>query len=174
MAHLLIAGLPGAGKTFFCRWLASEHGYVHVETDRSQTDELVTQLLDPAPCNVKPAAEGLKGRGPDVVLEWGFAPSQLGKVRQVIRSGFDHWWFGGDESAARLAFLDRGDVPEAAFDRQLGHIKRSWERIEPVFDSRTLETVTTAPMSGYRHVPPAELFGLMSATRQVDDRSVCW
>jgi hypothetical protein len=119
-------------------------------------DPLTSDVL-----NVQSVAEALVARGPNIVLEWGFVPGLLGKVRQPIRNGFEQWWFTGDEVAARRAFLV-GDIrlDEALFDRQLESIHDSWERIAKVFDGHILDVVRSAP-EGFAHLPPDEIFRLM-------------
>jgi hypothetical protein len=165
MAYLLIAGLPGAGKSYFCRWLQDEAGYVFVETDRVvQTDGAVRQLLSSDTLNVSWAASDFISRGADVVVEWGFIPELLGKVRQLVRSGFEPWWFGGDEMAARQAFMERGTVPEAAMKTQLAAIHEAWDRIVTVFAGHDLSTVELVG-GGYRHLPPSEIMDLMEERR---------
>src|SRR5271157_4492309 len=137
MGYLLIAGLPGTGKTEFSRWLAETHQYVHIEVDAAlETDPAVQLLLHRDVFNVGGVAENLKARGPDVVLDWGFVPSLLGRVRQLVRAGFEPWWFTGDEGAARQSFLESARAPEGLFDLQLADIHASWPRIEKVFDGR--------------------------------------
>lgn len=162
MRHLLVAGLPGAGKSTFCRWLRDMHGYIYVESDHAEGDADVASLLDSSPGWVHEAGVHILRRGSKVVLEWGFAPRQLGKVRQVIRAGFEPWWFGGDECAARRAFLDRGDVSAEAFEIQVADIKGSWARIERVFQGRVLEAVGAAPGVAYRHARPDNLLEIMN------------
>ncbi|MGA3353689.1 MAG: hypothetical protein ABSD85_10955 [Acidimicrobiales bacterium] len=162
MAHLLIAGIPGTGKSGFSRWLADTHGYLHVEVDAAVENDPVVQLLVHRDVfNVLGVADNLKARGPDVVLDWGFVPSLLGRVRQLIRKGFEPWWFTGDEDAARRAFLDSARAPEALFDLQTADIHSSWRRIEKVFDGHMLNVIGSTP-EGFSRVAPAEVFRMMT------------
>lgn len=170
MAHVLIAGLPGAGKTHFCRWLEADRHYHHIEADHAAVFDPAVQLLVAAgTVNVSRSAESFKARGPDVVLEWGFPPPALGRVRQLVKAGFEPWWFGGDEGAARLAYLARGDRPVEAFDGQVASIRASWVRIARVFDGRVLETVRAAG-SGFAHLPPEEILLLMGERMRSGER----
>jgi len=167
MAHVLIAGLPGTGKTDFSHWLHTTHGYVHIEVDTAlESDAAVQLLLHRDVFNVLSVAESLKARGPDVVLDWGFVPSLLGRVRQLIRTGFEPWWFTGDEDAARQSFLANGVAPERLFDLQLADIHASWPRIEKVFDSRILNVLGSNP-DGFACLSPEEILETMGE-RQPD------
>ncbi|MFZ2057020.1 MAG: hypothetical protein WAV54_06400 [Acidimicrobiales bacterium] len=165
MAHLLIAGVPGTGKTNFSRWLRDTHEYVHIDVEKSWVnDPVIRFLLDRDVINVESVAENLKARSPNVVLDWGFVPALLGRVRQMIRKGFEPWWFTGDEDAARRAFLGRGTMTKDLFNIQMARIRDSWVRIEKVFDGRMLDVIHPAP-GGYEHLPPEEVFRLMGHNR---------
>ena len=165
MAHLLIAGLPGTGKTEFSRWLADTHGYLHIEVDTAlENDPAIQLLLHRDVFNVLKVAENLKARGPDVVIDWGFVPALLGRVRQLVRTGFEPWWFTGDEDAARRSFLEAARAPEELFDLQVADIHVSWARIEKVFDGGILNVVRSSP-GGVARLAPDEVFQMM-ATRQ--------
>ena len=167
MAHLLIAGLPGTGKTDFSHWLHTTRGYVHIEVDTAlESDAAVQLLLHRDVFNVLGVAESLRARGPDVVLDWGFVPSLLGRVRQLVRSGFEPWWFTGDEEAARQSFLTNGVAPERLFDLQVADIHASWSRIEKVFDDHILNVVRSSP-DGFVQLSPEEILQMM-AEKQPD------
>lgn len=162
MAHLLIAGIPGAGKTSFSSWLSDAHGYVHVDVDAAvEEDPVIQMLLHRDLLNVQELAEILLSRGPDVVLDWGFVPSLLGRVRQLVRKGFEPWWFTGDEKAARQAFLAAGKAPEQLFDLQLGDIHASWPRIEKVFNGHILPVIGSSP-EGVSRLQPQDLYRRMA------------
>ncbi|MGA2529829.1 MAG: hypothetical protein ABSG36_11780 [Acidimicrobiales bacterium] len=166
MTQLLIAGLPGTGKSEFSRWLKETHGYLHIEVDSAVENDPVVQLLVHRDVfNVQGVADNLLARGPDVVLDWGFVPSLLGRVRQVIRRGFEPWWFSGEEDAARLAFKQSARAPEALFDLQLADIRSSWARIGKVFDDRVLDVVRSTS-DGFVCLEPAEVFEMMAERRR--------
>lgn len=97
MALILLSGRPGAGKTETGRWLATEHCYVHVETDvewATWGQALCTADILAGATAVRNRARAL---GPDVVIEWGFRVKLLPCVRQLRMVGFETWWLDGDE-----------------------------------------------------------------------------
>jgi hypothetical protein len=154
---LLIAGLPGAGKSQFCRWLAQEHDFVHIDTD---VDPVINELASQNQRVVLSAATGLIGRGPRIALEWGFRPAFLPQVRAVIGAGLSPWWFGGSEAAARRSYRQRvrGDHRAMqAFETQLGAIHMEWTGIAEVFEGHILPVVDLGPT----YMPPDEIYRLI-------------
>jgi len=121
---LLIAGLPGAGKSHFCRWLAAECEFAYIETD---SDPVIDALAARNLRVVVAAASELKDRGPNVALEWGFRPTFLPQVRAVVDIGFDPWWFGGNEAAARRSYSTAfGVSPEQRVPSRRNSPRSSW------------------------------------------------
>ncbi len=57
--HILIAGIPATGKSFFCRWLAREHKYEHWDFD--------VMLVDPSKYQqaLQPLMGALESSTPD-------------------------------------------------------------------------------------------------------------
>jgi hypothetical protein len=154
VSALLIAGLPGAGKSQFCGWLAQEHGFAHIETD---VDGVVTALAANDLRVVLAAATELKERAPEVALEWGFRPEFLPQVRAVIGAGFDPWWFGGSEAAARRSYarrVRRDHGAMRAFETQLAAIRREWAGIAEAFEGHILPVVDLGPT----FMPPEDIY----------------
>jgi hypothetical protein len=149
VTSLLISGLPAAGKSTFCAWLALEHGFVHVETDvLFGRDPVVNALAAPDPRTAASAATALMERGPEVALEWGFRPSLLPQVQAVIGAGFDPWWLGGSEPAARRSYGKRTQREAGAmraFEVQVAAIGAAWDSIARVFDGRVLSAIELGP-----------------------------
>jgi len=151
---LLIAGLPGSGKSQFCRWLGQQHDFAHIETDM---DPVINELAANDPRVVLAAATRLKDGAVNVALEWGFRPEFLPQVQAVIGAGFNPWWFGGSEAAARRSYRQRvrGDhAAMHAFETQLRAIQKEWVRIAEVFEGHILPVVDLGPT----YLPPEEIY----------------
>jgi hypothetical protein len=121
--HLLIAGIPGTGKSTFTRWLINHHHYVRCPFGE-----------EPGPTFWADINEARATR-PNVVIDWGFPVSCLPAVRTLIASGVKPWWFDGDRDAALQSFLARPDHPatRADWDRQITAIQQHWNEIKVVF-----------------------------------------
>lgn len=121
---IVVAGIPGTGKSTFSRWLAVEHGFVHQDVDAQGV----------------PSDETLANR--PIVIDWGF-PSHEAALSSCIsliegwkESGARLWWFDGDRGMAFRSFMRRGTVPKQAWDYQLLGINKNWAKIEAVTDRR--------------------------------------
>jgi hypothetical protein len=157
VSTLLIAGLPGAGKSHFCRWLAAECDFAYIESD---SDPVTGALAARDLRVVLAAASEIKDRGPNVALEWGFRPTFVPQVRAVIDIGFDPWWFGGNEAAARRSYslrVRRDPRAISAFETQPAAIQLSWADIAEVFQEHILPAVDLGP----RYMPPEEIYRVM-------------
>jgi hypothetical protein len=147
MALVLLSGRPGAGKTTFASWLATQRGFVHVETDAewSSWGKLVcVQSLDAAVVTHNLA----RTLGPNVVIEWGFKTALLSCVHLLRSAGFDTWWLDGDEAAARQGYVSRrGASPSvmAAYTAQVEEIGAAWPRLERFYGDHIIRTVTAGP-----------------------------
>lgn len=76
MTLLLIAGLPGAGKSEYCKWLDRDHGHQRVEFDvQAQLRTSFAGLIGASgnAARARDAVRRLSELGPSVVLEWGLA-----------------------------------------------------------------------------------------------------
>jgi hypothetical protein len=109
VAHVLIAGIPGTGKTAFARWLVDHHGFVRCpageEPDEAFSSEVLEALVHPR-----------------LVIDWGFPANEphltecLAFIESLIKRGVRAWWFDGDRNAAHASFRDRGTVSHAAWE----------------------------------------------------------
>lgn len=91
---------PGPSKSTFTRWLVSEHGYVRCPS-AEEPDPTFFDEIDRARKTHK-----------DVVIDYGFPLGQLNRVRSLIASDIEPWWFDGDRDTALQVFLARMGHPE--------------------------------------------------------------
>ena len=126
---MLIAGIPGAGKSTFGRWLADEHNLDHIDLDREP------YRLDPTTW------------APRTVLDWGFLLATLPFVRSLVADGVEHWWFDGDRDAAHESFGSRKDHPgnEGAWRIQLAAVEEHWDEIAALFAGRIIDVISAGP-----------------------------
>lgn len=157
MAHILIAGLPGAGKSSYCHWLAEHHGYVHIDVDHCTNDEVVLSLKDQRPGAVVASAKLMRAKGQDVVLDWGFPSERIGQVRNLGYEAIDHWWLGGDEDAAHQSFTARGTVDEATHRVQMQGIHRRWPQLTNLFRSNMIDVISPGPV----FMSPEDIYRVM-------------
>ena len=155
MPLVLLSGQPGTGKTAFANWLTENRGFVHVETDAEWNTwgPLVSvQGLEKA-IETRNRARAL---GPDVIVEWGFKVALLGCVRYLRASGFESWWFDGEEEAARQGYIRRrGDSHSVmtAYQVQVNEIQAAWPQLERFYGDHIIRTVGAGPT----YMPPNDI-----------------
>jgi hypothetical protein len=175
---LVVCGIPGSGKSTFCRWLVSTQ-WVWVDTDevfRSPlADPVVYEVLGRLPVDVDRLVGHLGARADNVVMEWGFQPlAYMDAIERLVTANVSAWWFDGDREAARRAYESRhhGDqAAMAALDLQMDRIELRWQRIEAAFHDRILITVGPGP----RHLAADAMFeAVVAATlaRPAEDLGV--
>src|SRR5260221_7211366 len=130
---ILVSGIPASVKSCSGRWLERERDFLHLDVETAGVLEKHGLRLE---------WDALFQEGPlrliarltrSTVIDWGFPPAFLGTVRTLVGAGVQPWWFGGDRTAARQAFITRGAGIVAAFDQQMNNIAREWPAIEPAF-----------------------------------------
>ena len=120
----MVAGIPGTGKSTFCRFLADNHGFAFCEVDRMPQwpDKTVWEdLLRRSRREFVARFRELHPKG--AVLEWGFVPEQAPLARELIEAGMHPICFAGDYARARELFVARGTVSSDLFDLQVGKIQ---------------------------------------------------
>lgn len=134
--HLLISGIPGTGKSTFARWLASEHGYVRCPSGAEPGSTFFSDIDEARRASDK------------IVIDWGFPVGMLNRVRSLIASGVEPWWFDGDRDAALQSFLARAGHPgrKADWDVQLRNIDEHWAEIAGTFNDRILDVIARGPV----------------------------
>ncbi len=129
---LLIAGIPGTGKTCFAEKFAKKFDFLHHDLEVQQAQTLNRFDADPT----KFIGELLNEKK-NVVVTWGFAPDcerSVVLVKQIRSAGFKLIWFDGNRPAAlrkfqkraeRAAALGRASAQEIDFYRQMYRIETS-------------------------------------------------
>jgi hypothetical protein len=137
--HLFIAGVPCTGKSLLGGWIDKNCGYIHIDAERAggadfdnagvhrEWDELI------ASGRADNFAAAVRHLGKPIVLNWGFPMHFAFVVTALQAARFSAWWFSADRAQARSAFLKRGGIPVALFDRQMKEIERQWLLIERLF-----------------------------------------
>lgn len=146
--NILVAGIPGSGKTTFCQWLEREKGFVHLDFDELLQARGTEQKLALIRCLGHTAEEFLSAisrQEQPIAIDWGFPLEGLSLVRLFKQSGFAIWWFDGDRNAARESFVQRGTVPLERFTVQMQSIEEEWSRIEDVTGDNIINVVTAGP-----------------------------
>lgn len=113
--HILIAGVPGTGKTTVGDYLQKNFGFVHYNFEDSA---LALYAQDPRGFITKALAQE------KIVITWGFMPyGHTDHVVEIKKRGFTLIWFDGDRDAAFREFMKRGTVSEQAYKIQMLNIE---------------------------------------------------
>src|SRR6266568_3336978 len=125
---LLVAGVPGTGKTTFCQCLQRNEGWIHLDIDwldRSKPwpNEQLRQSWCQAISTNSAAifSEACKRTG-NVVIDWGFPVRCISFVQGLTSHGVKVLWFDGDVEEAKRVFIGRGTVCVEAFERQMSDL----------------------------------------------------
>jgi hypothetical protein len=145
--HILIAGIPAAGKSTFCRWLSREHQYVHWEFDQMLADpraypKEVEPLLEMICASGAEQIEALTKQLPErLVIDWGFPPKNIGTVSVLKAAGFRIFWFDGDRARARQDYIARGTASIQMLDIQMPEIQEAWPQISALFRPNMIDVL---------------------------------
>jgi hypothetical protein len=143
--ELFIAGVPATGKSWLGRWLAENHGYVHIDAERDNGADLDRAGVHPewddllSTGRATKFVRAIKSLQDPVVVNWGFPTRYLYVVRALQVERIPAWWFNAPRSLARNAFIARPGIDVVCFDRQMNDIEREWLLIEFVFKPRIVE-----------------------------------
>ena len=146
--NILVAGIPGSGKTTYCQWLEQEKGFLHLDFDellngRGTRPKL--SLIQHLGHTAEEFVCAISGKKQPIVIDWGFPVGGLTLVRLFKESGFAIWWFDGDRNAAKESFVQRGTVSLDAFTAQMQSIENGWLPIKDVIGDNIINTVTAGP-----------------------------
>jgi hypothetical protein len=164
--NILVAGIPGSGKTTYCQWLEQEKGFLHLDIDELLQDRSTEQKLALIDCLRHTAEKFLRAISKleqPVAIDWGFPPWLLSLVELFKVSGFSIWWLDGDRDAAKAAFIQQGTPGRSleAFAVQMKSIEQDWPRIQEVFEDNIIYSVS----AGRTHAAPEYIYGRMFSRR---------
>jgi hypothetical protein len=165
--HFLISGIPASGKSTFCKWLAEEKGFLHLDVEKTGVLDrygLATAwaTLFDASVTAAPFIEALDKFKRPVVIDWGFPPEHLDAVRKLFEAGIMLWWFAADWAVARRKFAEHGtdNGPVEGFDIHIRKIEAALPDINALFRSHVEYTL---PSTGI-FTPPAKIWESMLDT----------
>lgn len=151
--RILVAGIPGSGKSTYCAWLEREKGFLHLDIDQLFKDngtQLKLDLFDELKHSAERFMLAVSRIQQPIVVDWGFPLRLLDLVKCLNASGFGIWWFDGDREAARVSFERRGTVSLEAFNAQMQAIEQNWPDIEGLFERKIIDTVSPGPTYLFR------------------------
>ena len=157
---LLIAGIPSSGKTYFGEWLATHHGYLHIDDVNGNC--LRGHGLQPAweeslrGRDARPFIAALQQRSRPAVLNWDFPLDSLAFVGLLKHAGMDLWWFEADVNAARREHL-RSGRDSLSFDTRVADVAAHRTQIDVLFRPHVLRVLS----SRGEHMPPEAIYDAM-------------
>jgi hypothetical protein len=146
--RILVAGIPGAGKTEYCDWLEQEKGFLHLDIDELSKGNGAPIKLELLDC-LRHSAERFLGviakMEKPILIDWGFPAYLIAMVACLHANGFAIWWFDGDREAARQSFIRRATVPVESFDAQMKSIEEHRPQIHDLFEDNVIYSVSAGP-----------------------------
>jgi hypothetical protein len=122
---IMLSGIPATGKSAFGRYLARDHGFAHYDLEFYPRGWPHPELKQAWDADRQTFVAQLRQRHDRVALDWGFPVSCLSWIRELQYCSVQLIWFDGDSARAREAFLQRGGIDVANFDRQVAEIQRA-------------------------------------------------
>src|SRR5207249_10662354 len=150
----LFRSLPGAGKSWFARWLQRTKAFVHVDTDALQGRALDAGWFRTFNRETTPEdymATVVKHGGP-VVVEFGLwaTPANIALLARMRDAGAEPWFFYGDRPAAKEAWrrenrLRQRNFEDGKWDQVVQKMDDNWGLIvDAVGENRMLRTIEAA------------------------------
>jgi hypothetical protein len=163
----ILWGIPGAGKSTFACWLASNKGFTHIDTDAGSATAVDHAWRRTLSGDVPPQifVQAVARHGHLVVLEYGLyvASGAIALLQRLQEVGADPWWFDGNRLAAFAAWRAENRRKHRDFTDEKWHegvnvINTNWRMVEQFFGrQRILRTIEVGPT----HVPPETTYASM-------------
>lgn len=150
---LILWSNPGAGKSYFARWLVQHKDFDHIDTDqlgnrpRSPLEEAWWKTINGyAP--IQTFLDVAERHGRPIVTEygvWGTADT-VGRLKELQRLGAMVWWFDADRDSALEAWRAENIRLSRPFEDGLwasvvASIDKHWALLSPAFGSRIVRTL---------------------------------
>ena len=161
--RVLLSGIPGSGKSSYGQALATHAGFVHLDLEKPGV--LKSYGLEGAWGSVfstgsaAELATALDALRAPVALDWGFPVRWLSAVASLANAGITPWWFDGDRSAARTAYVAREANNGDAWDAQVRSIDQSWRQIERVMGAHAVQAIAPGPVFTPHRAIARQMFG---------------
>jgi hypothetical protein len=166
MQHLMIAGIPGSGKSTFGSWLETNESFYHIDAELpspSALDDLSLRLAWDQLVGGDSSAfqNALVQLDRPIVFDWGFPMTYLSIGRTLKSIGLECWWFDADIEQARRAYAQRGRGTIEDFDRQIAAIRHFEPKLRELFQAHR---ITTLDSNGVRGAPQAIWASMLQKT----------
>ena len=152
---IVLWGFPGAGKSWFARWLQHQKSFTHVDTDALGGTELEAGWYLTFTREMTPKAfmELVARQGRPVVVEFGLWANadNIGLLGRIRDAGAEPWFFFGDRAASKEAWRAENQIRSRGFedgkwDEVVGLMDANWRLItETIGEKRMLRIIEPGP-----------------------------
>jgi hypothetical protein len=156
---LVLWSYPGAGKSYFARWLVEQKGFEHIDTDqlnnkllRSPLEEAWWRAINgraPASTFVEAAAH----HGQPIVTEYGVwgRPDTVALLHELQQQGAMVCWFDADRDAAFAAWKAENrrlgrPFADSLWSQVVASINQHWAVLAAIFGTRRVRTLDAGPI----------------------------
>lgn len=165
---MVLWGYPGAGKSWFARWLHREKAFTHVDTDALRGTELDAGWYMTFTRKMTPEAymKLVARNGRPVVVEFGLwaNPDNIALLGRMRDAGAEPWFFHGDRAAAKDAWRTENqtkprDFEDGKWDEVVRLMDAHWQLIvQTIGQQRVLRTIE----AGTERLAPEAIFERMA------------
>lgn len=169
ISPLILWSYPGAGKSYFARWLSKHKGFDQIDTDelnnrpRAPLEEMWWRAVNgyaPVATFIDAAARHSR----PIVTEYGVwgLPETVARLGELQRHGATLWWFDADRDACFEAWKAenirlRRPFPDRLWADVVSSIDRHWTELATIFGSHVVRTLDRGP----RRVDPEEIYSII-------------